>query len=88
MHSSFGSFVLIFLHILLVVIFTLRFGQIGHKSTFFGKLAAFLLPLLLPYLVQVEIFGDKGRHSRSAVGTNALPLNVPVEIEAIFEVED
>jgi enamine deaminase RidA (YjgF/YER057c/UK114 family) len=28
-------------------------------------------------------FGDAGRHSRSAVGVNALPLNVPVEIEAI-----
>ena len=34
----------------------------------------------------VEIFGDKGKHSRSAVGTNSLPLNVPVEIEAIVEV--
>lgn len=31
-------------------------------------------------------FGDKGRHARSAVGTAALPLNAPVEIEAIFEV--
>ena len=27
--------------------------------------------------------GERGRHSRSAVGVNALPLNVPVEIEAI-----
>ena len=27
-------------------------------------------------------------HSRSAVGTNALPMNVPVEIEAIVEFED
>lgn len=35
----------------------------------------------------VQVFGDKGRHARSAVGTNALPLNVPVEIEAIVEVE-
>jgi len=34
-----------------------------------------------------EVFGDKGMHARSAVGTNALPLNVPVEIEAIIEVE-
>ncbi|TDH71582.1 hypothetical protein CCR75_001781 [Bremia lactucae] len=34
------------------------------------------------------IFGDKGKHARSAVGTNALPLNVAVEIEAIVEVED
>lgn len=35
----------------------------------------------------VQVFGAKGSHSRSAVGTNALPLNVPVEIEAIVEVE-
>jgi enamine deaminase RidA (YjgF/YER057c/UK114 family) len=34
-----------------------------------------------------SIFGEKGRHSRSAVGTNALPLNVAVEIELIVEVE-
>lgn len=34
-----------------------------------------------------EIFGEKGKHARSAVGVNALPLNVPVEIEAIVEVE-
>lgn len=34
-----------------------------------------------------KIFGDKGKHARSAVGTNALPLNVAVEIEAIVEVE-
>jgi enamine deaminase RidA (YjgF/YER057c/UK114 family) len=33
-----------------------------------------------------QVFGEKGRHARSAVGTNALPLNVPVEIEAIVEV--
>jgi len=33
-----------------------------------------------------EIFGDKGIHARSAVGTNALPLGIPVEIEAIWEV--
>jgi len=35
----------------------------------------------------VAVLGEKGKHSRSAVGTNALPLNVPVEIEAIVEVE-
>lgn len=34
-----------------------------------------------------EVFGEKGVHSRSAVGTNALPLNIPVEIEAIVELE-
>ncbi len=35
----------------------------------------------------VEIFGESGKHCRAAVGTNALPLNVPVEIEFLFEVE-
>jgi len=30
--------------------------------------------------------GDKGKHARSAVGTASLPLNAPVEIEAIIEV--
>lgn len=35
----------------------------------------------------VEVFGEvMGRHARAAVGTNALPLNVPVEIEFLFEV--
>ena len=34
-----------------------------------------------------EVFGDKGTHARSAVGTNALPLGVAVEIEAIVEIE-
>jgi len=34
----------------------------------------------------VAVFGDAGRHARSAVGVNALPLNVPVEIEAIVQV--
>ncbi|MDG6100747.1 RidA family protein [Dactylosporangium aurantiacum] len=33
-----------------------------------------------------EVFGDAGRHARSAVGVSALPLNTPVEVEAIFEV--
>jgi len=35
----------------------------------------------------VEVFGDKGKHARSAVGTNALPVNIAVEIEMIVEVE-
>ena len=34
----------------------------------------------------VEIFGDAGRHARFAVGANALPRNVPVEVEAVFEI--
>jgi enamine deaminase RidA (YjgF/YER057c/UK114 family) len=36
----------------------------------------------------VEVFGDRGRHARSAVGTNSLPVNIAVEIEMIVEVED
>ncbi|MBE69188.1 MAG: hypothetical protein CMO07_00190 [Thalassospira sp.] len=34
----------------------------------------------------VEIFGDAGKHARSAVGVAALPLGVAVEIDGIFEV--
>ncbi len=33
------------------------------------------------------VFGDAGRHARSAVGMAALPLGVPVEVEAIVEVD-
>jgi enamine deaminase RidA (YjgF/YER057c/UK114 family) len=33
----------------------------------------------------VEIFGEKGRHARSAVGVSSLPENMTLEIEAIFE---
>ncbi|MCL4318334.1 MAG: RidA family protein [Firmicutes bacterium] len=33
-----------------------------------------------------EIFQEQGRHARSAVGTNALPLNACVEIACIFEI--
>lgn len=36
----------------------------------------------------VAVFGDKGRHARSAVSAAALPFGVAVEIEAIVELED
>jgi enamine deaminase RidA (YjgF/YER057c/UK114 family) len=35
----------------------------------------------------VEIFGEAGKHARSAVGMASLPLGVPVEIEAIVEAD-
>lgn len=35
----------------------------------------------------VAIFGDKGKHARSAVGMASLPLNMAVEIEMVVEVE-
>jgi enamine deaminase RidA (YjgF/YER057c/UK114 family) len=37
--------------------------------------------------LMVEVFGENGRHARSAVGMGSLPLNIPVEIEMILEVE-
>ncbi|MCZ6646720.1 MAG: RidA family protein [SAR324 cluster bacterium] len=38
--------------------------------------------------LMVEVFGDKGRHARSAVGMGSLPFGITVEIEAIVEVAD
>ena len=36
----------------------------------------------------VEVFGEKGRHARSAVGMVSLPNDIPVEIEVVIEVDD
>ncbi len=36
----------------------------------------------------IEVFGENGRHARSAVGVAELPLNAPVEVELIAEVRD
>ena len=38
--------------------------------------------------LMVEVFGERGRHGRSAVGMGSLPFNIPVEIEMIVEVEE
>jgi len=38
--------------------------------------------------LMVEIFGDKGKHARSAVGMSSLPFNIAVEIEMIVEIEE
>ena len=35
----------------------------------------------------VEVFGEAGKHARSAVGMGSLPMGIPVEIEVIVEVE-
>jgi enamine deaminase RidA (YjgF/YER057c/UK114 family) len=35
----------------------------------------------------VEVFADRGKHARSAVGMGSLPRGIPVEIEVIVEVE-
>src|SRR6476659_4442711 len=36
----------------------------------------------------VQVFGERGRHARSAVGMSSLPDNTPVEIEMVVEVDD
>ena len=36
--------------------------------------------------LMVEVFGDKGRHARSAVGVYRLPLNFAVEVDAVVEI--
>lgn len=46
-----------------------------------------------PYVINgasdllVELFGEKGQHSRCAMSVNSLPLNICVEVELIAEVE-
>lgn len=37
--------------------------------------------------VLVEVFGDKGRHARSAVAAPVLPMNIPVEVELIVKIK-
>ena len=34
----------------------------------------------------VEVFGDKGRHARSAVSCPVLPLGAAVEVDGVFEI--
>jgi enamine deaminase RidA (YjgF/YER057c/UK114 family) len=36
----------------------------------------------------VQLFGEKGKHARTAVGANVLPLNAPVELELTLELTD
>ncbi|WP_296165716.1 RidA family protein, partial [uncultured Brevundimonas sp.] len=37
--------------------------------------------------LMVEVFGDKGRHARAAVGVYRLPLGFAVEVDAVIEVQ-
>jgi enamine deaminase RidA (YjgF/YER057c/UK114 family) len=36
----------------------------------------------------ITLYGDRGKHARSAVGTNQLPLDIPVEVEIVVRVRD
>ncbi len=38
--------------------------------------------------LMLTIFGEKGKHARSAIGVNALPMNAAVEVELIVEIEN
>ena len=38
--------------------------------------------------LMVEVFGEKGKHARSAVGMGSLPMNIAVEVEVIVEIEN
>lgn len=38
--------------------------------------------------LMVEVFGERGRHARSALGTSVLPFNIPIEIEVIVRIKD
>lgn len=37
--------------------------------------------------LMIEVFGPAGKHARTSLGTNVLPMNIAVEIEMIVEVE-
>lgn len=36
----------------------------------------------------IELYGEKGQHARSAIGTNQLPMDIPVEVEIVVRVRD
>jgi enamine deaminase RidA (YjgF/YER057c/UK114 family) len=36
----------------------------------------------------VAVLGERGRHARSAIGMGSLPMNIPVEIEAVMRIHD
>ncbi|MBS6954387.1 MAG: RidA family protein [Clostridium sp.] len=38
--------------------------------------------------LMVEVFGEAGRHTRCALGTNVLPTDIPVEVELVVEIAD
>jgi enamine deaminase RidA (YjgF/YER057c/UK114 family) len=36
----------------------------------------------------IKLFGERGKHARSAIGTNQLPQDIPVEVEIVVQVRD
>lgn len=58
-------------------------GFVASAPTFSGQPAVIDAASTL----LIDLFGDAGRHARSAIGVAVLPRDVPVEIEFIFAVE-
>lgn len=58
-------------------------GYVASVSTFTGHAGVLNGASELLF----EVLGERGRHTRVAVGVGVLPMNSPVEIEFIFEVE-
>ena len=59
------------------------------KCVYVYTLSASISPPLPPLVFKNPlVLQVKGAHARSAIGTNSLPFNVPVEIEAIFDFDD
>ena len=57
-------------------------GYVASAPSFFGQ------PAVVNGASELlgEVFGDAGKHARSAVGVAALPLDAPVEVEVVVEV--
>ena len=59
------------------------FGMVNSESDFTGQ--SQVMNAASEFLL--EVFGDRGRHVRSAVGMASLPVGLTVEIEMVFEVD-
>lgn len=67
-----------------------RIKQVVHVKGFVASDASFTAqPQVINGVsdLMVQVFGEKGCHTRCALGTNVLPTDIPVEVEIIVEVE-
>jgi enamine deaminase RidA (YjgF/YER057c/UK114 family) len=58
-------------------------GYVNSRSNFFNQ------PQVINGYsdLMIQVFGEKGKHARTAIGVNALPMNIAVEVEMVVEVE-
>lgn len=58
-------------------------GYVACSSTFFDQ------PQVVNGVsdLMIEVFGERGKHTRCALGTNVLPGDIPVEVEMIVEID-